>query len=211
MATAAEIQAVMKVLCRYYRDKNNEPRVLDEVQAAVYLDGLSEFSAEELELAARRWMRESRWFPALSDLRGLLITPIDWPTAALLAWTTLERAIGRAGIYRGATFADAAIGETTRQVFGSWEHACSYDRDSPGWHSRRQLFVSLFPSIAQKMTTNEPVTLKGIGQADKPTLIAPVDGIPQFAPALSEGVDRSKSVLAEVTRRFAALGRPEAS
>jgi hypothetical protein len=210
MATAADIRAVLDVLCRYYRDKDNLPRRLDEVQIVVYLDGLEEFSADALEFAARRWMRESKWFPALSDLRGLLFGPaIDWSTAALIAWTTFERAIGLAGIYRGVTFSDAAIGETVRQTFGSWEHACNYDRDSPGWTIRRQTFLGLFPHVAQRLTDSAPVTLRGLGQVDKPLLIKPVDGIPKLAPALA-AEDRSVNVLAEVTRRFKQrlLGQP---
>lgn len=68
MATAEEVRETMDVLCRYYRDSNNNPRTLDPVQIAVYLDGLFEYPAETIALAARAWMRQSRWFPALSDL-----------------------------------------------------------------------------------------------------------------------------------------------
>ena len=213
MATANDIQAVLKILCRYYCDKDSQPRKLNDVQVAVYLDGLSEFDSTELELAARLWMRESKWFPALSDLRDTLVTKTDWPTVSLLAWTTFERSLSRAGIYSGATFEDAAIGETARQVFGSWEHACSYDRDSPGWTGRRQLFVSMFPSIAQKLTSSAPVTLRGIARQDMPLLIPHQDGVPAVVPMLEAGPDRTVNVLAEVTRRFKALGqsREEAS
>jgi hypothetical protein len=112
-------------------------------------------------------MRSSKWFPALSDLRGLLVAPtVDWPAMALMAWTTLERAISKAGIYAGSTFADAAIGETARQVFGTWEHACSYERDSPGWTIKRQNFIGIFPHVAQKLTSHKPVTLRGIATHD---------------------------------------------
>lgn len=201
MATAADIQATLKVLCRYYRDRNNQARVLDDVQAAVYLDGLAEFDADQLELAARRWMRQSKWFPALSELRGLLESPIDWPTVALLAWTTVERAISVAGVYNGVTFADASVGECVRQTFGSWEHACSYDRDSPGWTIKRQTFLALFPHVTQKLTSAAPVTLRGISSQSRPALIAHVDGLPAVAPALA-GPDRASDVLAEVQRRF---------
>jgi hypothetical protein len=203
MAALPDIRVVLTNLCDYYRDKNNQPRELSELQIAVYLDGLAEFSADALETAARVWMRKSRWFPALSDLRALLEEPEpNWTELAHVAWTTFERAIGRAGIYSGVTFEDPAIGEAVRQAFGSWEHACSYDRDSPGWAIRRQTFLAVFPSVARKATT--PVTLRGISRYDKPLLIAHVEGFPEPARLLEEP-DRSPDVLREVTRRFQAL------
>jgi len=209
MATAAEVEATLDVLCQYYRDKNGEPRRLGDVQIAVYLDGLVEFSPEQLEAACRQWMRESKWFPALSELRGLLVPAVDWTTAAMLAWTTLERAISRAGVYAGATFEDAAIGETTRQTFGSWEHACAYDRDSPGWAIKRQTFLAIFPHLAQNLHSAEPVTLRGIAQLDRPALIAHVEGLPAPPKALPPGADKSRDVLSEVTRRFQQLAAKE--
>lgn len=201
MATADEIRVVLRNLRDYYRDKDQQPRALSEFQIAVYLDGLGEFTAEQLAHAARQWMRESKWFPALSDLRGLLVKPMDWQTAALMAWTTFERAIRQAGIYRGVTFADTAIGEAVRQTFGSWECACSFDRDSPGWTIRRQTFLGLFQHIAQNLHHDGPVTLHGLGQADRPLLIESVAGLPNVAalPAMS---DQTKDMLATVSRMF---------
>lgn len=208
MATVSEIRAVMDGLCGYYRDRNNQPRELADVQKAAYLQGLAEFPAEQLQLAAMAWIRQSRWFPAVSDLRTLLIPPApDWKSLALLAWTTFERAIGRAGVYRGVTFADPAIGECVRQTFGTWEHACSYERDSPGWTVRRQTFLALFPHIAERAT--EVVTLPGLGHGkhDTPLLIGPVEGMPDPVKALN-APDHSKDALAEVERRFARLQPP---
>jgi hypothetical protein len=203
MATANEVRATLDVLCGYYRDKDNQPRQLADVQKAVYLDGLSEYTPEQLETAARAWIRSSRWFPALSDLRALLTEPSpDWKALAIVAWTTFERAVSRAGVYRGVTFADPAIGECVRQTFGSWEHACSYERDSPGWTIRRQTFVALFPEIARKAST--PVTLRGISQRDQPLLIAHVEGFPEPTKLLDVG-DKSAESLREVERRFTLL------
>lgn len=199
-ADLREIAATLDVLCRYYRDKHNEPRQLDDVQATVYADGLCEFDALEIESAARQWMRTSRWFPALSDLRAILTgPPTDWEALALIAWATFERAVSAAGVYRGVTFEDPSIGEAVRQTFGSWEHACSYDRDSPGWTIRRQTFVSIFPLIAVKATA--PVTLRGLSPVDPPLVIQHVAALPEPKKLLTEQ-DKSVSVLAEVARRF---------
>lgn len=207
MATVEEIKSTLDVLCRYYRDKDNNPRKLDDVQIAVYLDGLVEFTADDLEFAARQWMRTSRWFPALSDLRQQLEGEApDWNALATMAWTTLERTISAAGVYRGARFVDGAIGETARQIFGSWVQACNYERDSPGWAICRQNFLSLFPVIAKRGQHEPTVTLKGIGNgpSDAPLIVQHNDLIPKIQPRLSSR-DESKNVLAEVRRRFQAL------
>lgn len=203
MATAEDIRAVLDVLCGYYRDKDNRPRELADVQKAAYLDGLKEFAPELLEMAARAWIRSSRFFPALSDLRALLSEPEpDWKELAHVAWTTFERAIGKAGIYQGVIFEDPAIGECVRQTFGSWEHACQYERDSPGWAIRRQTFLAIFPGVARKAKT--PVLLAGISRHDKPVLIPHVDSFPEPAKLIEAG-DRSKDAMAEVQRRFKLL------
>lgn len=198
MASVDEVEAVLNVLCRYYTDRGSV-RELNDTQKAVYLDGLAEFDAADLERAARKWMRDHKWFPMLSDLRELLDANPDWAALAALAWTTFERAISQAGTYRGATFVDPGIGETVRQVFGSWEHACSYDRDSPGWTIRRQTFLSIFPVIAPK--AGKPVTLRGLSPVDTPLLIAHVEAMPE-PKRLLQAEDRSIGILAEVTRRF---------
>lgn len=204
MATVDQIQKTLDVLCRYYTDKG-EPRKLNAVQVTVYLDGLCEFAPDELEFAARRWMKQSKWFPALSDLREQLVEAApDWTALGHVAWSTVERAISAAGLYRGATFEDGAIGETVRQVFGSWSHACNYERDSPGWAMRKQTFLQVFPMVAKRAEHPPAVTMKGISPIDKPLLIPHVELLPAVVPKLAQR-DESKNVLAEVTRRFKAL------
>ena len=170
------VSATLRVLCSYYCDKDGRPRVLNPVQVTVYTDGLLRFSAEQLELAARQWMKESKWFPALSDLLALLEPKADATTAGHLAWTCVERAIRQAGVYRGATFVDGRIGEAMRQTFGSWSTACNFDIDSPGWAIRRQTFLSIFESLRNRQI--EPVTLPGIARADAPVLIPALELLP---------------------------------
>ncbi len=189
MANVTEIRAALKVLREFYADRDGSPRAMNEVQIAGYLDGLAEFDADELQTASRKWMRESKWWPALSDLRDQLVVKVDTKAMAHLAWTTFERAIRRAGVYQGVTFADPAIGECVRQVFGTWDHACSYDTDSPGWAMRKQSFIELFPTMLKQAT--ESVTMPGLFR-QTPLLIEHVEGLPELVPpsvpSLTSGV-----------------------
>jgi hypothetical protein len=210
--TDLEIRRGLDVLRNYYA-KDNQPHRLNDAQWAVYLDGLRAVSAAELETAARAWMQRSRWFPALSDLLGLLRPQVDASAAAHLAWTTLERALRSAGAYRGATFLDGAIGETARQVFGSWPAACAFDLDSPGWAIRRQSFLAIYPTLASRVTG--PVTLRGMDAQQSPQVIGHVPGLalPPAAADDARELTQAEAVnaLGEVTRRFLAQARQEAS
>jgi hypothetical protein len=209
MATADDIKAILAALRNHYSDpRTGKPHLMNPTQVSVYTDGLIEFDNAALRAAAATWMKSKRFFPALCELRELLGVVHHSPEKlALLAWAAVERAIRQAGAYRGATFADPAIGETAKRTFGSWEHACAYDRDSPGWHSKKLTFVTLFPMIMH--TATEPVTMLGLtGGYDPPLLVHHVEGMPTPPKALSAPGGRNP--LAEVQRRFLeARGRGE--
>jgi hypothetical protein len=201
MATADDIKAVLAALRNHYADpRTGKPHLMNPTQISVYTNGLVEFDNDAIRAAAARWMQTNRFFPALCELRELLGCVNRSPKElAILAWAAVEKAIRQAGTYRGATFADPAIGEAVRQTFGSWEHACSYDRDSPGWHSRKLTFLAIFPMMIH--TATEPVTMTGLSQGyDPPLLVHHVDGMPAPPKALSAPGGRNP--LAEVQRRF---------
>lgn len=172
----AHVESTLRVLREYYCDKDGRPRVLNPVQITVYTDGLMRFTPDQLEAAARQWMKGSKWFPALSDLLEILEPKLDTTTASHLAWACVERAIRQAGVYRGATFEDGRIGQAVRETFGTWATACSFDVDSPGWAIRRQTFLSIFGSLVPRALP--PVTLTGIGRANEPMLIAALEALP---------------------------------
>lgn len=178
--TAEHLQALSDLLTtlgEYYTDPSGAPRKLNETQMRVYLQGLARFDLRAVQAAATRHMATSKWFPALADLLELLAPRVDDETAATLAWTTFEGAMRKAGSYRGATFENGAIGETVRQVFGSWAAAGRFDVHSAEWAIRRKTFLSLYPSIA-KRHTGAPVTLRGLSQVDRPHVVTAVPGLP---------------------------------
>ena len=192
------VRQTLDVLRQYYANREGQPHQLNAVQVATYLDGLANFGPEELEAAARAWMRGSAFFPRLSDLLNLLSPKADADTLAQVAWARLERELRRIGAYRGAQFTDAVFGEAVRQTFGTWSQACGFDLDSPGWAIRRQTFVAVFKALLHR-TDLAPVTLQGLHR-EPPMLIGPIEGMP-VRPQIEAAVDRSAEVMAEVRRR----------
>jgi hypothetical protein len=201
------VEATLRVLREYYCDKDGRPRQMNPVQITVYTDGLLHFSAEQLETAARQWMKASKWFPALSDLLELLEPKADATTSGHLAWTCVERAIRTAGVYRGATFVDGRIGEAMRLTFGTWSTACNFDIDAPGWAIRRQTFLSIFESLRNRKI--ESVTLPGIARADSPALIPALELMPSpTGPTYGEIAPATHAEAVAALSRVGMLPRP---
>jgi hypothetical protein len=207
--TAQEIRKGLDVLRSYFANAKGDPHAITDVQLSVYLDGLARFTPAEFEAASRAWMRKSRWFPFLSDLLELMAGPeVDIATQASLAWAAVERAIPRIGAYASVQFADPAIGECVRQVFGSWPRACSLDPDGPAWAGRRKQFMELYPAIARRALRVSP-TLVGLHRGTAPALIPHVEGL-SMPTQLTSGdagpVSRGDApeLLAAITGRVAA-------
>lgn len=197
----SHVRKTLDVLRNYYSNRDGQPHQLNATQAAVYLDGLAGFGADVLEAAARVWMRQSAFFPRLSDLLGILDPPADYDALAHAAWARLEREIRRIGAYRSVQFADAAFGVAVRETFGGWPQACRFDVDSAGWAIRRQTFLATFKAACGRKDL-PVVTLTGQHRDQAPALIGPLDGMP-VVHQLPERADRSADVMAEVRRRHA--------
>jgi len=197
----AHVRQTLSVLRQYYAGRDGQPHQLNDVQATVYVDGLAGFSSEALEAAARTWMRQSAFFPRLSDLLSILDPPVDMDSLAHAAWARLEREIRRIGAYRSVQFADAAFGVAVRETFGGWPQACRFDVDSPGWAIRRQTFLAMFKAAVGRKNL-EAVTLIGQHRDQAPALIGPLEGLPS-QPLLTAQPDRSAEVMARITKHHA--------
>lgn len=201
--TPVEVASALEVLRNLYADRAGVKPALNDAQRAAWIDTLSPFPAVAMEAAVKAWVRRSAFFPRPSDIFAILRPNVAPETEAHLAWATLERAITSAGRYRGARFVDGAVGETTRQVFGSWGRACMFDYDSPGWAIRRQTFLATYPTIAARWRGGA-VALRGDHHSDHPLLVAHVDGLSETAGALADGTqplttDEAKSALSRLT------------
>ena len=194
------VKQMLDVLRNYYADREGQPHTLNDVQLAAYLDAFAEFSGDELEAAARQWIRAEKFFPRVSELLAMLHGPEpDWTMLGNKAWLTLESAISRGGAYRGVLFEDYALGETTRLVFGTWKAACEYDRDSAGWAIRRQLFLSQFEAVA-KQGPGPMVVMRGLFEGEKPWRVRHLTELPapKYQDSLSE---RAKEFLTKLEQR----------
>ncbi len=170
------VKKTLDVLAAYYADKEGNAHRLNPVQVTVYCDGLAKYDEATLQAAARQYMRAGTFFPKLSELLNIIAPPVDLKAAAAIAWGVVEKAIRQAGSYQGVTFEQGVIGECVRQVFGTWQRACAFEFDSPGWAIRRQSFMAVFPEVARH--EHGPVTLNGLQGHGYPMLIGAVQGVP---------------------------------
>jgi hypothetical protein len=206
--TAQDINAGLDVLRNYYA-RDGRAHELNDVQLSVYLDGLTPFTPDAFRAASIAWMHRSKWFPALSDLLGLLEPEANPEQQAALAWATFERAVGSVGAYGSVQFADPCIGECVRQVFGSWPIACSFAYDSPGWSQRRQQFMAIFPVLVGRQFSYSPVLA---GQHHRigggACLIPHVEGLPAPRKQLGDCGEPSPKeagrLIGDIQRRFQA-------
>lgn len=205
------VKAVLDTLCKHYARPDGTPHVLNETQGAFYVSLLDKFSHEVLAAAAIRWMETSRFFPAISDLIGLIEPTIDPKTQANVAWSELEATARRfSNSYRSVQFDDPVLGECVKRVFGSWSRLVLMDTNDPMWASRKNLFLSIYPALMASPPHGDVVILPGHdGGRD-------IQGVVRCTrPGALPGPDpdRSRIVLSEIKRRFRLIdgGNREAS
>jgi hypothetical protein len=197
------VKALLDGLCNFYTIRG-EPHRMNEMQVEVYVAALERFTPEELDRAGKQCMLRMKFFPALAELIELLVPKTETSVMAHDAWSSVERAIRSAGVYRGAKFQSGAVGETVRRVFGNWATACQFDIDSPGWAIRRQTFLALFPEVL-KHHDGSPVTLLGVHHNTPPLEVAALPSLPTVAalPSSTTPYSHQEAVgfLAELEKR----------
>lgn len=201
--TPAELAKGLDALRAYYgRDGVKHP--MNDVQISVYSNALLPFDATAFQAACQQVMRELKWFPALCELLAILDPTPDPKAAAALAWSELEALTRRqSNSYRGVVFADPVMGEAVKRTFGTWARAVLMDQNDSQWQTRRNVFLSIYPSLLANPPHQDPVLLPGHVQdrALEPYVaLATKTGTKALPPP-----DQSKAVMREVARRFSAL------
>lgn len=168
--TPSEVRQELSTVRNYYADKDGTPYPMNDAKWAVYCAGLAPFSADKVRAAAHRWMQESKWFPALSDLIAILRPKADYEALALLAWSTVERATRAHGAYATVQFENPAVGQTVQEVFGSWPTACSQEIGSFEFGAKRKAFLAIFPVMMQRGDSMSPKLL-GIHRSPDAALV----------------------------------------
>ena len=114
---------------------------LTEARIRIYADQLADLSADDLNIAAARAIRELRYFPQVAELRSFVEANTD--DAALLAWSSLNCAARTVGAYQSLVVDDPATAFALQRVFGSWSAYCVYDA-GPELASKKQEFLAAF-------------------------------------------------------------------
>jgi hypothetical protein len=127
---------------------------LTAAQIKVYAFGLGDMPIDAVRTAAWRHIKEGRFFPSVSELRGE--TPIE--DAALIAWNALERAAEKIGAYQDLEVEDPRLAIAVSHTFGSWPAFCELE-DGPALAMKRKEFMAQYK--AARVSDRKPVRLAG--------------------------------------------------
>lgn len=118
-----------------------------DIKAAAIL--LGDIPLDQLVRAYGRALREQAgsFMPSPADIRRLVEgTPED---AALLAWSSLCRAVQEAGAYASLEVADGAAAGALLAVWGSWASFCD-EPEGPGLALRRTEFLAHYRRLRRE-------------------------------------------------------------
>lgn len=113
----------------------------------MWVDALSDLTADELVEAFRRFNRESTEFPTPAAVRryaGAVAASVD--DRARVAWACVRREIGRTGGYDSVAFDDAMTNATVRAM-GGWDKLCDVTEDVLPFRERD--FLSNYAAICR--------------------------------------------------------------
>jgi hypothetical protein len=190
------VQKFLQVLCVFYPSQG-KPHVMNDTQIEVYLSALSRFTPEQLDRAGKQYMLTGKFFPALSELMELLEPKADLKDAAHMAWALFERTMRSVGSYRSVRFENGAVGETIRQVFGTWGAAGQFDTTSATWAIKRQTFLATFQRLAPQAIP--PTTLGGQHRDAEVVTVPLMAGLPHV-PALTSGQPSKEALSGPLSR-----------
>jgi len=111
----------------------------------MWIDALSDLTAEQVQSALRRFNREGNEFPTPAAVRkfaGDGEASID--DRALVAWASVRRAIRSVGAYESVDFDDRIINATIRNL-GGWEVLCEITAADATW--REKEFIAAYKAI----------------------------------------------------------------
>jgi len=117
-----------------------------------YWLGLEDLDVRAVKGAAVQAMRQSRYMPAVAELRELagVLAPAD---RAVLAWNVVQKARAIHGYYDSVDFDDPVINATIRTL-GGWERFEErFDRDEVKWI--RQDFEKTYAALCRSGISEE--------------------------------------------------------
>ena len=140
MATLDEVTAAVGQLAIIYSKQNIDP-ALPEAWAPLFDD----VPAEDLFRAAAEHARESRFWPAPSELRSRAIRPDNMPSAEE-AWLEVKEKIRRVGYYGEPVFSHDATADAVAAM--GWQDLCSMEVGNQA--AERAHFFRVYGSFREK-------------------------------------------------------------
>jgi len=141
MATLDEVTAAVGQLAIIYSKQNIDP-ALPEAWAPLFED----VPAEDLFRAAAEHARESRFWPAPSELRSRAIRPDNMPSAEE-AWLEVKEKIRRVGYYGEPVFSHDAVADAVAAM--GWQDLCSMEVGDQA--AERAHFFRVYGSFREKL------------------------------------------------------------
>lgn len=107
----------------------------------LYARAFGHVPLETMQKLFDRAVRERVHFPSIAELNSYLEASSD--DAALIAWSSLQRAAEQAGAWASVEVQDGAAARALLDVFGSWPAFCQMD-DGPSLAMKRQEFLAAY-------------------------------------------------------------------
>jgi hypothetical protein len=138
-----EVTQTLAVLqSRYPQMKTGDP----SATVAAWLMTLEDVPAEAVEVALRKWFRESRWAPDPSELRQMVLSQLDALPDPAQAWEMVVRHFRQNGLIGGEPFSGPAVVAETVRAIGGWYHL----RMSTDQNADREAFLRAYTTYAKR-------------------------------------------------------------
>lgn len=137
---------------------------ISDAVISIYWDALKEFDIVAIDKAFKLHLKSDtgQFMPKVSDISKL----IDGSSTdlAIIAWTEVEKAIGRVGAYASVVFADAITQAVVRDM-GSWSGLCHKSIDEMPFIAKEfQQRYRHYRTTGKD--TNHPKVLVGMAEAE---------------------------------------------
>lgn len=115
---------------------------LSEMKLAFYVEALSEFSDDQIDVAVVRAGKTLKWFPKPVELIELLTGSSE--ERAIMAWDSVLMALQRHGTGMSILWEDGRIAKAI-QMMGGWEQMGMMKTDDVKWKQKE--FLQLYRSL----------------------------------------------------------------
>lgn len=136
-------------------------RELSDAAQTLYFDALRDLPLDACLAALEAAVRTKTFMPRPAEVRDLATgQPADLELVVEAAWLRYKELARHVGAYQSVTIDDAALVDTLRAVFGSWERACWLDLSPEMWAATRKEFGRVYRVMRDRAVTG-PRTLDG--------------------------------------------------